>query len=448
MSDAIVLTPAEISMYYSTRVPKLKRRKNEWRGACPIHQGKNDNFCVDPKTGRWYCHSACGHGGDILDLEAELRGGDFPTRKAEVFRLVSRIEPVNGHYRGHNWREVACYQYVDQQGRLVYEVVRRERGEGAGREKEFRQRRPDGKGGRIWNLSGVLRIPYRLPQLLTAQTVYLVEGEKDVHSLETWGLVASCNSGGSASSSLYSQWTEHFRGRDLFILPDRDPPGRKHAARVAEALIGAAASIRIVELPGLPEGGDFTDWRDSGGTLERFRELTAAATAIDAPALDGLRVRWGLAKDQAPQPAASDTGTLITRRLADIESRPVSWLWAGRIARGKLTIIAGNPGLGKSQITASIAAIVTTGGQWPVDRTRCLPGNVLFLTAEDDSSDTLRPRLEAAGGESNAHSHHRGCRHGIRRRWDAAGKGFFSRAGPAGTRRKAVRDRWRVGNNH
>lgn len=92
-------------------------------------------------------------------------------------------------------------------------------------------------------------------------------------------------------------------------------------------------------------------------------------------------------------------GTLTTRRLSDISPEPVSWLWPGRIARGKVTMIAGNPGLGKSQITASIAAIVTTGGCWPVDRLQCEPGDVLFLTAEDDPADTLRPRLEAAGAD-------------------------------------------------
>ena len=94
-----------------------------------------------------------------------------------------------------------------------------------------------------------------------------------------------------------------------------------------------------------------------------------------------------------------DAGSLSTRRLSDIEAKPVSWLWRDRIARGKTTIIAGNPGLGKSQITASIAAIVTTGGRWPVDRTLCESGDVLFLTAEDDPADTLRPRLEAAGAD-------------------------------------------------
>jgi len=95
-----------------------------------------------------------------------------------------------------------------------------------------------------------------------------------------------------------------------------------------------------------------------------------------------------------------DAGSLITRRLSDIEPEPIRWLWPRRIARGKLTIIAGDPGLGKSLVTASIAAVVTTGGRWPVDRTRCTPpGVVLFLTAEDDAADTLRPRLEAAGAD-------------------------------------------------
>jgi hypothetical protein len=106
-------------------------------------------------------------------------------------------------------------------------------------------------------------------------------------------------------------------------------------------------------------------------------------------------------KDGSPAPGPSDpsAGTLITRRLDEIEARPVRWLWPKRIPRGKLTIFAGHPGLGKSQTTASLAAIVSNGGKWPLDRTSCEPASVIFLTAEDDASDTLRPRLEAAGAD-------------------------------------------------
>ncbi|HXI43536.1 MAG TPA: AAA family ATPase [Bryobacteraceae bacterium] len=114
----------------------------------------------------------------------------------------------------------------------------------------------------------------------------------------------------------------------------------------------------------------------------------------------GRRLERQTKPDQAPAPGAvADAGSLTTRRLSDIAAKPVHWLWPGRIARGKLTIIAGNPGLGKSQITASIAAVVTKGGRWPVDGERCEPGTVLFLSAEDDPADTLRPRLEAAGAD-------------------------------------------------
>jgi hypothetical protein len=77
--------------------------------------------------------------------------------------------------------------------------------------------------------------------------------------------------------------------------------------------------------------------------------------------------------------------------------KPINWLWPKRIARGKVNLMAGNPSLGKSQITASIAAVVSTGGYWPVDRVQAMIGNVIFLSAEDDPADTMRPRLEAAG---------------------------------------------------
>jgi len=87
------------------------------------------------------------------------------------------------------------------------------------------------------------------------------------------------------------------------------------------------------------------------------------------------------------------------RRLSEIQAKPIRWLWPGRIARGKVAMLAGHPGLGKSQLTASIAAIVTTGGIWPVDKTRCERGNVVFFSAEDDAEDTIRPRLEAAGAD-------------------------------------------------
>jgi hypothetical protein len=88
------------------------------------------------------------------------------------------------------------------------------------------------------------------------------------------------------------------------------------------------------------------------------------------------------------------------RCMADIQPIPIRWLWPGLIARGKITIIAGNPGLGKSQLTANVTAIVTRGALWPADGGRCEIGSVAFICAEDDAADTIRPRLEATGADA------------------------------------------------
>ncbi len=90
---------------------------------------------------------------------------------------------------------------------------------------------------------------------------------------------------------------------------------------------------------------------------------------------------------------------LRLRCLADIEPTPIEWLWYGRIALGKLTVIAGHAGLGKSFLTCDIAARVSAGLPWPDEVSACPQGDVLVLNAEDDPGDTIRPRLDAAGAD-------------------------------------------------
>ena len=79
--------------------------------------------------------------------------------------------------------------------------------------------------------------------------------------------------------------------------------------------------------------------------------------------------------------------------------RSVEWLWPGRVALGKLTLIAGEPGLGKSQLAAALAAAVTIGGPWPCNNGSAPHGSVVMLSAEDDASDTVVPRLKATGAD-------------------------------------------------
>lgn len=90
---------------------------------------------------------------------------------------------------------------------------------------------------------------------------------------------------------------------------------------------------------------------------------------------------------------------LILNRASDIAPEKVKWLWPGRIARGKHTTIAGDPGTGKSQVMISIVAAVTTGGELPCDEGRAPCGSVIILAAEDGIADTIVPRLLAAGAD-------------------------------------------------
>jgi hypothetical protein len=90
----------------------------------------------------------------------------------------------------------------------------------------------------------------------------------------------------------------------------------------------------------------------------------------------------------------------VLRRVSDIERQELQWLWPARIPLAKLTLFAGDPGLGKSFVTLDIAARVTRGTKWPDGATAtCKSGSVIILSAEDDPGDTIRPRLEAAGAD-------------------------------------------------
>jgi putative DNA primase/helicase len=97
----------------------------------------------------------------------------------------------------------------------------------------------------------------------------------------------------------------------------------------------------------------------------------------------------------------TSSAELVIRRAADIEPEPIRWLWPDRIAIGKLSLLAGEPGLGKSQLTCVFTAAVTTGGMWPGDGGNTAPlGSAIILSAEDDAADTIRPRLDAAGADA------------------------------------------------
>jgi RecA-family ATPase len=91
---------------------------------------------------------------------------------------------------------------------------------------------------------------------------------------------------------------------------------------------------------------------------------------------------------------------LVVRCAADIAPQKIEWLWPGRIASGKVTIVAGEPGLGKSHLTCWVASRVTTSGSWPCQEGTAIHGSVIILSAEDDAADTIRPRLDASEADA------------------------------------------------
>jgi hypothetical protein len=189
---------------------------------------------------------------------------------------------------------VATYDYVDADGKLLFQVVRLA-------PKGFRQRRPDpqGKQGWSWNFKGVRPVLYRLPAVLKAVAegprVFVTEGEKDADNLARLGLTATTNAGGAGKWR--KDYSDALAGADVAILPDNDDAGRSHGQRVASMLWGKSRSVKIVPLPNLPPKGDVSDWLTAGGTAEQLRCLVEAAPEWSPPG-DGSPPGGGPADDR------------------------------------------------------------------------------------------------------------------------------------------------------
>ena len=264
-------------------VEKQRPGKEPWTtGLCPFHDDTNASFAYNRNTLQWKCFAGCGKG-NAIDFVIQMTGRPF---KEVIRELGEKVGvPFPG---GKSQGEIeATYDYQDETGTLLFQVVRF-------KPKKFRQRRPDGNGDWIWNLKEVRRVPYRLPEVLKAKDVVIVEGEKDVESLRKLGLTATCCPQGAGKWR--KAFNEHFDGKHILIIPDNDAPGRNHAEDVARNLSGIAATIKVVELPGLPEKGDVSDWISMGGTADALIELVAEAPEW-APSADLQTGRAGVLSD-------------------------------------------------------------------------------------------------------------------------------------------------------
>lgn len=262
----------DILAHFNNAYPRFYERFLELRhksgtqlmALCPFHADTNPSLSIDPKTGLWKCFG-CNTSGDIFTFYQKLK--DHQTFQ-EVLMGISQEFGIAKSVATSNGKVVATYDYVDEEGKLLFQVCRRD-------PKDFRQRKPNGKGGWQWNTNGVRRVLYNLPKVLQADEVIIVEGEKDTDALIKLDLTATTNPGGAGKWK--NEYAEFLTGKDVVLIPDNDEPGKKHMAEVGKSLRGKARSIKWLELPGVPQKGDLSCWlskqQDHEAAVERLSIL-------------------------------------------------------------------------------------------------------------------------------------------------------------------------------
>lgn len=280
----------------------------------------------------------------------------------------TKLKPVKG------------YRYTDRDGNPLYEVIRYqfeladgtfERTKDGGLKKTFRQRRPDGRGGYIWNLDGIGHTIYRHPQVEQAierrDLILFPEGEKDVETLEAMGFVATTNSGGA------QHWSEahaaHFKGADVVLFPDNDDAGRAGAQKKLESLKAVAHSVRILDLSrywDAPPKSDVTDWVAAGGTMEQLTGILAGTIR--------------------PRPPRSTFGAQTS---GDLAKKPVvyDWLVKHLIERNGIMILAGESMAGKSFLIMDMGMKIARGLDYAGHKVR--QGAVIHMAVEDGKGTEL-----------------------------------------------------------
>jgi hypothetical protein len=228
-----------------------------------IRYGTRGSLCVDLSNGCFFDHENQ-LGGGVIDLVAAQLDCDHDAAINWLRREGFIPEPQ----RAAGPSVAATYDYLDENGVLLFQVVRFE-------PKDFRPRRPDGR----FTLEGVRRVLYRLPELRRAvadgRIVYVCEGEKDADNVHKLGFAATTNAGGA--NKWRDEYTVSLRGADVVLLPHNDDPGRKHGDVVAAALNGIAKRVRILDIaehwPDCPEKGDISDWIAAGGTADKLAAM-------------------------------------------------------------------------------------------------------------------------------------------------------------------------------
>jgi len=321
--------------------------------------GAHGSLAVDVAKGVWHDHET-NEGGGVLDFVGRETG---KTNGAAMDWL--RGEGLVADTAPKQPKIVASYDYRDESGKLISQVVRFA-------PKDFRQRKPNRRGGWEWKVKGIRRLPYRLPEVAKAiearEPIYIVEGEKDADRLAGIGLTATCNAGGAGKWT--GEHSKHLSGASVVLLPDNDETGRLHVEAVASSLRAAgAASVKIVELPGLPEKGDVSDWIDAGGDANKLSDIAASEAEVGAR-----------------PPRRTLTWAADCR-----DSEPPRYVIKGVIAENNLFVAYGAPKATKSFAMLDAGYHIAIGKPWFNRSVK--QGGVLIVCAERGA--VMKRRLDA-----------------------------------------------------
>jgi hypothetical protein len=341
-----------VARHYWGEPTSAKRNELRW--------GTFGSRSVDLRKGTWFDHEAQ-EGGGVIDLVKREEGAsltpvsDVLQKKFGIDKKVQeRIKPASYISK--------AFDYCDDEGVVRYQVLRYE-------PKTFRQRHQNDKGEWVWNMDGVEALPYRLPDLLASpdKPIYIVEGEQCAEKLFAMGRLATCNHGGAGNwKAELNKW---FVGRKVVVLPDNDDAGRAHASKVVNGLLGIAAEVRQVELPGLPEKGDVVDWLLAGNTMEELRDLVVAADRIE---------NLETVEDVEPEFRGDVFETYSLLRLRSMP--PIEWMIESIIPQNSLSVMYGEPGAGKSFLALDMALSVAYGRPW--HGKAVMPGSILYIAGE------------------------------------------------------------------
>lgn len=320
---------------------------------CPAHEDRQASLHVAPGSEQpvvMHCQADC-------DINSVLEAGNV-----DIQQLLADRDTDHFRLAEDEWTPAGpashCYDYTDEEGNLLYQVLRIPPQEPDG-SKTFRQRHrdPSKKGGWAWSMAGVRRVLYRLPEVIQAisegRTIYLVEGEKDVESLRQRGFVATTAPMGAGKWD--DSYTEVLCNANIVIIADADEPGRKHAREVREQLIECAASVEVVEALGVK---DVSDHFAAGLKIEQL--------VVTIPAVEESKANGGI-------------------DVLDVVERPTGefkWVIPHVLSRGERLILTAFEGHGKSTAMRQWS-VMAAAGIHPWTLQPVPPQKVLFIDAEN-----------------------------------------------------------------